>query len=84
MKRLFFYTKPGCSLCDILLPGVKALAVEKGLALTLVDIRADEDDYERYRYRIPVVTLEKVELGWGRVAHAALREALEAALAAET
>ncbi len=80
MKQLLFYTKPGCSLCDLALPVARSLAAEHDLQLTTVDVRRDPATFALYRYRIPVVTLDDVELGAGRIDPDALRSALEAAL----
>lgn len=73
---LVFYSKPDCHLCDQGLDIVLRLARRHGLDVRKVNIEADPDLFQRHRYRIPVVTLGSVELGWGRLSERALEESL--------
>ncbi len=70
VRTVTLYAKAGCHLCDEarehieeLLARLPASAVE----LHEIDIRRDEQLFERYRYRIPVITVDGVERLEGRI-----------------
>lgn len=55
------YTKAGCPLCDEVRDLLEDLLAEHPFELHEVDIRRDPQLFERYRYRIPVITVDGVE-----------------------
>ena len=63
------YSKAGCSLCDDARALLEDAAAERSVEFELreVDIRADEALFERYRYRIPVITIDGREVLEGRI-----------------
>jgi glutaredoxin len=58
---IVLYAKAGCHLCDDARTHLEDLAAEFHLAFDEVDIRRDPAIFERYRYRIPVITVDGVE-----------------------
>ena len=76
MPTLKLYSKPDCCLCDQGLPLVERLARRHGLQMEKVDISADPRLQELHGERIPVVELDGVELGWGRLSERALERKL--------
>lgn len=71
-----FYTKPGCHLCEQAEELLEALAAECPMDLEVVDITADIDIFDRYRYDIPVVAVEGGGIASGRITEADLRRVL--------
>lgn len=78
MKTLTLYTKPGCLLCHKAERVLRDLQQEIPFALVLQDITEDPELFERYRYDIPVIVLDGVELCRHRVDSDRVRRALRA------
>ena len=78
MYVVTLYAKAGCHLCDEARAYLEdALAdLSQELDLRETDIRADPAVFERYRYRIPVITVDGVERLEGRITSDAVRELL--------
>ncbi len=78
MPVVTLYAKAGCHLCDearaYLEDAVSDLNRE--LDLREMDIRRDPELFERYRYRIPVITVDGAERLEGRISDDAVRELL--------
>lgn len=53
-----FYTKPGCSLCEKVVPVLEVLAREGRIRLRKFDINEDDELQKRYGDRIPVIVVE--------------------------
>jgi glutaredoxin len=70
------YGKAGCHLCDEAREVLEDLAGEIEFELREVDIRGDAALFDRYRERIPVVTLDGAEVAEGRIDADALAAAL--------
>jgi hypothetical protein len=68
MPVVILYAKAGCHLCDEARDYLEELAASYAFTLDEIDIRRDEALFERYRYRIPVVTVDGVERLEGRIA----------------
>jgi hypothetical protein len=68
--------KPGCHLCEEAEALLEALAGECPMDLQVIDITADADTFDRYRYEIPVVAVEGGGSLSGRIAEADLRRIL--------
>ncbi len=62
MGTLILYMKAGCPLCR----EAEAALAEAGLSYEGRDILEDPDLYARYRYRIPVLARDGVDLVEGR------------------
>jgi hypothetical protein len=74
------YAKAGCHLCDearaYLEDALTDLDRSQELDLHEMDIRRDAALFERYRYRIPVITVDGVERLEGRIEASAIQELL--------
>lgn len=66
------YTKPGCHLCDDVRQLLDELAPERGFVVEEIDIERDAALFAQYRYEIPVVLVDGVEVARGRVDERAL------------
>ena len=69
---LTLYSKPGCHLCEDVRGILDDLQPECGYAIAEIDITTDATLFARYRYDIPVVVKDGVELARGRIDEAAL------------
>lgn len=54
-RRIQFLTKPGCGLCDEVLPLVHRACDKLGVELIAIDIRDEPELMDKYNMRIPVV-----------------------------
>ena len=77
---LVLYGKPGCCLCEEAALVIERVVAQFGLTLSKRSILQDPDAFARYRYRIPVLTLDGLVLEEGRIGEAGLRRALDDAL----
>jgi glutaredoxin len=69
------YAKAGCCLCDDARAMLEDLASAREFELREVDIRSDTALFERYRYRIPVITVDGREVLEGRIEPSAFADA---------
>lgn len=67
MPTITLYAKAGCHLCDEAREYLEDAAADHDFALEEIDIRRDPDLFERYRYRIPVITVDGEERLEGRI-----------------
>jgi len=65
-------TRQGCHLCDEALSALKHLGVEPELR----DVDADNELFDLYDWRVPVVMVDGRVIAEGRIDQAALRKAL--------
>ena len=77
MSVLTVYSKPDCHLCEEVMITLRSLQSELVFTLVERDITDDEALNRAYFDRIPVVTLDGVELTHFFVDEALLRERLE-------
>jgi len=77
MLRVTLYSKAGCHLCDEARTHLEDAAADYPLDIAEVDIRRDVELFERYRYRIPVITVDGVERLEGRIEAADVRALFE-------
>ncbi len=79
MKRVTFFTKPDCTLCDGAMFVIRRVRAHVDFELASVDITAagNEKWFEAYRHDIPVVHLNGEEVFRHRVDERRLRELLE-------
>ena len=56
--RVTLYSKPGCPLCDELKADLLGFQAVIGFALSERNIEDDADDFQQYRYLIPVLDIE--------------------------
>ena len=60
--RVVLYTKPGCHLCDEMKEQMRQANCEELYKLAEVDIETDSELLARYRYEIPVLLINGVEI----------------------
>ena len=77
MSVLTVYSKPDCHLCEEAMIALRSLQSELAFALVERDITDDDTLHRAYFDRIPVVTLDGVELSHFFVDEALVRERLE-------
>jgi len=59
--RVVIYSRPGCHLCDEAKRAIHAAQCLDQYTLDEIDIESDPDLLKRYRYDIPVITVNGVE-----------------------
>ena len=74
---IVLYAKAGCHLCDDARSHLEDLAADYHITFDEVDIRRDPAIFERYRYRIPVITVNGDERLEGRIAAGDVRALLD-------
>jgi hypothetical protein len=79
MRKVVFYTRTGCCLCDEALAVVEDARREADFALELVDIDRDDQLVALYGDKVPVVTVDGRMHAKYRVDRAALLRRLLAA-----
>ena len=84
--RVILYGRVGCHLCDEARAVVARVCDEAGVPWTEVDVDdpplpGEPDLFEAYGERVPVVSVDGVDVLQWRVAERALRSAVRAALA---
>lgn len=72
MTIVTLYSKPGCHLCDDVRTLLEELRLELPLSIDDVDISGDAALFARYRHEIPVVAVNGIEIGRGRIDEAQL------------
>lgn len=77
MTRVTLYTKPGCHLCEEVEAVIVAVARRRPFQLTIRNIVEHAEDFDRYQYLIPVVTVEGQEIAQYSLTERQLNEALE-------
>ena len=59
--RVIIYSRPSCHLCDEVKKVIQAFGFNEEYTLEEINIESDPDLLERYRYDIPVITINGVE-----------------------
>ena len=59
--QVILYTKPGCHLCEVMRERIQAAGCEGEYTLEEVNIETDPALFARYRFEIPVLTINGVE-----------------------
>jgi glutaredoxin len=77
MTAVVVYSKPDCHLCADAMAALAGMQAEFGFELSERDITLDEDLHRAYFERIPVVSVDGVELFEYFVDERLLRERLE-------
>ncbi len=77
MNRVTLYAKPGCHLCEAVEQTIAAVARKRPLEVVVRNILDDPIDFEKYRYEIPVVLVDGVEVARYRLTAGELEAALD-------
>jgi glutaredoxin len=59
--QVIIYSRPGCHLCEEVKESMRAADCPGEYTLTEINIETDPELLERYKYDIPVVTINGVE-----------------------
>jgi glutaredoxin len=65
--RVVVYSRPGCHLCDEAKAVIENSNCSEWFTLEVVDIESDDELLNKYKYDIPVVTINGVEFFKHRV-----------------
>jgi glutaredoxin len=76
VRTVTLYSKPGCHLCEAVRAMLDDLRGELGFRIDEVDISRDAALLVSYRLDIPVLMVDGVEIGRGRVEESDLMAAL--------
>jgi glutaredoxin len=74
--HVVIYSRPGCHLCDEAKQAIEAARCPEEYTLEEINIESDPGLLRRYRYDIPVVTINGVEAFRHKLTSAAFRERL--------
>ena len=77
MTKVVIYSKPDCHLCEEAKVVIKAAGCSTQFTLEEVNIESDPELKRRYRYDIPVITINGVEAFRHRVSAEEFRKAME-------
>ncbi|MEI6689915.1 MAG: glutaredoxin family protein [Thermoleophilia bacterium] len=77
MTRVVVYMATGCHLCPPTVEAARAVCRERDLALEVIDIDGVVELERLHRERIPVVTVDDVEIGHYLVTESDLRSVLD-------
>jgi hypothetical protein len=77
MVAIKLYTKPGCWLCDAAEAMLNGLVGRYPIEIDRLDISADDDLYELYRFDIPVIEFPDGETQHGQIKKKALLKKLD-------
>lgn len=75
---LTLYSKPGCHLCEDMRSLLEELQEEYGYTIREIDITLNAELFARFRYEIPVLWRDGVEVARGRISDRELVLALTA------
>ena len=77
--RVVIYSRPGCHLCEEAKKVIESSGYPEEYTLEEINIETDPDLLQRYRFEIPVITIDGVEVFKNRVSSEEFREAIRAA-----
>ena len=72
------FSKPGCHLCEDVRLLLDELQPRYGYVVEEIDITGRDDLFARYRYDVPVVLMNGVEIARGRIDDRRLVELIQA------
>ncbi len=75
--HVIIYSRPGCHLCDEAKTAIENAGCSESFTLEEVNIESDEALLARYRYDIPVVTIDGIEAFRHRLDPAAFRQKVQ-------
>lgn len=72
--RIILYSKPGCHLCEVMKKEMAKADCAELYELREINIESDAELFARYRYEIPVLTIDGVEAFRHRLTADSFRE----------
>ncbi len=76
VKKVIFYSKENCSLCDKGIAIIRELQEELDFEYDIVDIYKDDGLLEKFQIMIPVVEIEKEVVSYGILDKDSIRKRL--------
>ena len=76
-RNVIIYSRPGCHLCDDAKAVIQNAGVSHLFTLEEINIESDDELLRKYKYDIPVVTIDGVERFRHHVQIEAFRQILE-------
>lgn len=76
MKKVVFYSKENCPLCDKGLAIIHELQEEFNFEYEVVDIYQDDELLEKFQIMIPVVEIEEEVVSYGNLDENSIRKRL--------
>src|SRR5687767_10994743 len=73
-RHVIIYSRPGCHLCDEAKAAIQNAGCSNRFSLEEINIESDEELLRKYKYDIPVVTIDGVERFRHRVNVAEFKE----------
>jgi len=59
--HVIIYSRPGCHLCDEAKASIQNAGIGDQFTLEEIDIESDDELLRKYKYDIPVITIDGVE-----------------------
>lgn len=59
--HVIIYSRPGCHLCDEAKAAIKSAGIDDQFTLEEINIESDDELLRKYKYDIPVVTIDGIE-----------------------
>jgi glutaredoxin len=78
--HVIVYSRPGCHLCDVAKEAIKSADIDDRFTLEEINIESDAELLRKYKYDIPVVTLDGAEIFRHHVNKDNFRELVEVKL----
>lgn len=75
--HVIVYSRPGCHLCDDAKTAIHSAGISERFTFEEINIESDTDLLRKYKYDIPVVTLDGAEIFRHRVNKESFRELVE-------
>ncbi len=72
--HVIIYSRPGCHLCDEAKAAIMGAGCDDQFVLDEINIETDEELLSKYRYDIPVITIDGIETFIHRVSPREFRE----------
>ncbi|WP_431027847.1 glutaredoxin family protein [Lysinibacillus sp. LZ02] len=76
MKKVIFYSRPHCSLCEEGILTLKLVQEEIRFKIEVLNIEEDDALHEKYMLMIPVVEKDGMMIQYGQLDYVTLYEAL--------
>jgi hypothetical protein len=74
------YSRPGCHLCENAEARIRRVLRRAASGLRVVNILEDQELEDRYVFRIPVLSINGIDVAEGEITEAAVRKALRSSV----
>lgn len=76
MKKVYYYSRPNCSLCEEGLLTMALIQEDVDFELEVINIETDDALHERYMLMIPVVVMDEEIVQYGQIDYPTVLERL--------